>query len=372
MRIYLAFPGRGNAAIQDSQIWITHIHPTLRSMGHEVIRLDRDFTELLTDGLPREQLEVRRRALSDRILAQVREAHHRRPLDLFLSYFHTHTILPEVIGEIRGMGVLTVNFSCNNVHQFHTVRDLAPLCDYCMVPERAALEKFRAVGARPVHVQMGANPELFRPLGLPKRYGVSFIGAKYADRSVFIAALLRGGLPVQVWGAGWKRESVGDLLSGGRRAWTLGGLQRLARGAVNRLRTWQRDRLVDRVASPPLGDDAMVEVYNQSRIALNFSKALDDERPGVVHRHLRLRDFEVPMTGSFYMPEYSDELAEYYEIDKEIVTFRSVEELVEKARYYLPRDYERTRIADAGYKRAMREHTWTMRFTKLFRQLGLG
>jgi spore maturation protein CgeB len=372
MRIYLAFPGRGNVAVADSRIWLLHVHPALVEMGHEVALFDEDFAVLLGGGLTANEREAWRTRFSEKLLAAIRARHAERPIEVFLSYFYASCVHPDVVRDIRAMGIVTVNFSCNNVHQFHTVRDLAPLYDYCMVPERAALPRFRAVGARPVHVQMGANPHLFKPMGLPKVYPVTFIGAKYADRLDFIAALSGDGVGVRVWGAGWKAESVADLARGGQRAWRLGGMRRLARGAANRIGEWRRRRIVDRIAAPPVSDQEMVRIYNQSAIALNFSKAIDDHSHGTYVRHIRLRDFEVPMAGAFYLAEYSEELPEYYEIDSEVVSFETARELVDKARYYLSHDAARERVAAAGCRRARSEHTWAHRFGKLFREIGVG
>ena len=68
-----------------------------------------------------------------------------------------------MIAEIRRSGVPTVNFSCNNVHQFDLVRDIAAQFDLCVVPEQAAQADYRAVGTSPVRIQLAANPTVFTP-----------------------------------------------------------------------------------------------------------------------------------------------------------------------------------------------------------------
>ncbi|MCX5713345.1 MAG: glycosyltransferase [Candidatus Omnitrophica bacterium] len=40
-------------------------------------------------------------------------------------------------------------------------------------------------------------------------------------------------------------------------------------------------------------------------------------------------------------------------------------------KYYLAHDIEREEIRQAGYQRAVREHTWQKRFEQVFRQIGL-
>jgi len=77
------------------------------------------------------------------------------------------------------------------------------------------------------------------------------------------------------------------------------------------------------------------------------------------------------MSGAFYLVEYFEELAEFFEKDREIVFFESPEELVDKARYYLAHEHARERIRLAGMRRARNEHTWHKRFEVAFKQMGL-
>jgi spore maturation protein CgeB len=84
---------------------------------------------------------------------------------------------------------------------------------------------------------------------------------------------------------------------------------------------------------------------------------------------VRLREFEATMSGAFYLTGCFDEIAEHYEIGREVVCYRSHAELVDLCRYYLAHDAERERIRRAGYERARRDHTWHRRFETLFAEL---
>jgi spore maturation protein CgeB len=111
----------------------------------------------------------------------------------------------------------------------------------------------------------------------------------------------------------------------------------------------------------------MVKMYSRSRISLGFG--------GVVgHKdtyHLKGRDFEVPMSGGLYLTEHHEELERVYEVGKEIVTYAGQEDLVSKIRWLLSHPEEAERIRLAGRERALREHTWEMRFEKIFGLMGL-
>jgi spore maturation protein CgeB len=73
------------------------------------------------------------------------------------------------------------------------------------------------------------------------------------------------------------------------------------------------------------------------------------------------RFFEVLGCSGFQICDDKATLPELAEPDKEVVTFRTLQEAAEKIRYYLSRPEKRWAIAEAGYKRAIREHTYEKR-----------
>ena len=106
------------------------------------------------------------------------------------------------------------------------------------------------------------------------------------------------------------------------------------------------------------------------QINLGFSSCNTDDAEERILQ-IRLRDFEVPMTGGFYLVEYMEELEEFFEIGKEIVCYTGPEDLVDKVRYYLAHDSEREKIRRAGHERCLRDHTWQKRFEMAFKQMGM-
>src|SRR5207253_1387895 len=79
------------------------------------------------------------------------------------------------------------------------------------VPELSAQADFHAVGAKPVRIQLAANPRIYRPLPEPRIYDVTFVGQRYADRADFLSHLYRNGVNVRAWGAGWQTRKRVDL-----------------------------------------------------------------------------------------------------------------------------------------------------------------
>ncbi len=80
---------------------------------------------------------------------------------------------------------------------------------------------------------------------------------------------------------------------------------------------------------------------------------------------LNLRVFDVPAAGGFLITDYMEGLEEVFEIDREVVVYRTPEELREKARYYLDHPDERQEIAERARARVMREHTFAHRWQAL-------
>jgi len=101
------------------------------------------------------------------------------------------------------------------------------------------------------------------------------------------------------------------------------------------------------------------------RNAINFH--LPQPHPQIKGRH-----FEVPACGGFLLTEPAEDLYNFYEYEKEIVIFNNLAELIEKIIYYLNHEEERKRIAQAGYERTLREHTWEKRFSEIFDTIQTG
>jgi spore maturation protein CgeB len=122
---------------------------------------------------------------------------------------------------------------------------------------------------------------------------------------------------------------------------------------------------------PRLLQADLVKTFSQSRLSLGFATAGNSHLSSKRLTHLRLREFEAPMSGALYLTEDQPELAEYFEPGKEVLTYVDRQDLLDKARYYLAHQEESERIRRAGFVRARAQHTWQHRFRELFGVLGL-
>lgn len=126
---------------------------------------------------------------------------------------------------------------------------------------------------------------------------VLFVGAKIADRDLFINYLKDNGVDIAVYGKSWKT-----------------GI---------------------------LPTEEMIAAYNSSKISLSFIKTAD----GSGRIQLKARLFEIIMAGGFILSEYCDELNDYFDIGSEIDTFRSPDELLDKIKFYLTNSDLREKMA---------------------------
>ena len=372
MRIFLAIPRSPNPTFA-SDLWKANLHDPLVAMGHDTVLWDGGTLPLF--DLPPDAPETvpERARFSEAFLAAVGEANRAGRLDFVLTYVSDSHLEPAAIDRARETVAPVVNFFCNNVHQFHLIRRLAPRFTLNLVPEAEAMASYRGVGAETHFFPMAANPDVYRPLSVPPRYGVSFARQRYADRASNILALLDAGIDAHAFGQGWTAAPGGG--AGGSPAGVGRALALLLQGrspfraARDRLE-WERLQAKHPTAlHPPASDQEYVALFSESRISLGFLVLGDTHRMRRPLRQVRLREFEAPMAGAFYVTEYLEEIGLHYEIGKEIVCFRSREELIALCRHYLAHDEERERIRRAGLERARRDHTWVRRFEDLFAEM---
>jgi len=74
-----------------------------------------------------------------------------------------------------------------------------------------------------------------------------------------------------------------------------------------------------------------------------------------------MRLFEATGVGSCLVTDWKENIKELFEPDSEIVTYRTADECIEKVRWLLDSPGERTKIANAGQARTLKDHTFRQR-----------
>ncbi|MCK4352483.1 glycosyltransferase [candidate division WOR-3 bacterium] len=103
----------------------------------------------------------------------------------------------------------------------------------------------------------------------------------------------------------------------------------------------------------------MYNIYYNSKITFNRHGTID----GNYASSMRL--FEATGVGALLLTDYKDNLKDLFEIGKEVVTYKNAKEAVKKIKYYLEHEDEREKIAKAGQKRTLKDHTYYNRMQEL-------
>ncbi|MBI3589603.1 MAG: glycosyltransferase [Candidatus Liptonbacteria bacterium] len=281
--------------------------------------------------------------------------------DAFLSIMYYEDLTFATLDAIKAMTTSIGFFMDDHWHFDNSSKFGAPHLSWVATTYSKAVPKYEKLGCRVIRTHLGANHRLFIPPSNPSpnrfKYDVSFVGAWYHNREQVIHALRRAGISVAVWGPGWPEGRLSDDLM----------VPVVHATKIN----------ID--INPPssyLGLKPFARFFlkpSKEGIRPDFGNFFNNIREWWQKRTpmIKPRTFNCLAARSFVLTQMTHDLPEYYKLDKEIVAFRSLPELIKKIKYYLKREDERERIALAGYTRTLRDHTYEKRFIEIFQKAGL-
>ena len=309
-------------------------HPALveglKQAGHEVIVYDwiaRGFDQYHLNWL--EPMFVKSMvAMNDELINGFLAIHAKDPFDLFFSYLSDPVITCSALDRIKSAGIPMINYSCNNQMSFNRTHEhIGRMFDCNFYPEKNAGAKFDGIKAKSLHFPYGINPMFHTPIHIygnnTNKVDVSFVGQLYGYRAPMMLNLGNCGMSI-------------SLASG-------------------------------------VSYSYMKEIYYHSKLVAGFRGLSDAPIEDMDAKQLRGRDFETVAMGGTYMTEYLPELEDYFEIGKEILTFKTAEEFIEQCHKWTrpSMDQKRDKIKNAGIARVRGEYTWMQRFNTAFKTLGL-
>ncbi len=244
-------------------------------------------------------------------------------------------LYPETIKQIGDFGVTTVGYWTDGLLDYENSMVNAAAYNKFLTDSSKALELYQEKGLENAYLLPSAvNTSQFSRAFIRKRYDISFLGTHSAYRESILSQLEVSGL--HIFGPGWQKNSS---LSGQRKNNTIGDVQ-YHPGAFGKHTNL---------------------VFNQSKINFNIHNWF-----GKGHA-MNLRLYEVPAAGGFLLTDWVEEIDQYFEEDKHIVCWRTVEEMNEKAKFYLINDRARNAIADAGYEHVINNHSYDARIKDLLK-----
>jgi spore maturation protein CgeB len=97
------------------------------------------------------------------------------------------------------------------------------------------------------------------------------------------------------------------------------------------------------------------EIHSSSYVSINSTNY---QMPTAVNQ----RVFDVPLSGGFVLTDDQEEMNEFFNVGTEAITYSSVEDFHDKAKYYFDNPSERDKVISAGRERVLRDHTYEARF----------
>lgn len=111
------------------------------------------------------------------------------------------------------------------------------------------------------------------------------------------------------------------------------------------------DRTIMKRCHPAVFGIPMFQLLRDSKLTLNTH---GDNSPASA---ANMRLFEATGVGTCLLTDWKENLADLFEPDVEVVTYRNAAECIHKVQHLLENDYERNSIAEAGQKRTLSCHT---------------
>lgn len=271
-------------------------------------------------------VEQRRSVNANRLLGLFKMLHgDGKTPDLLIAQTFACIIDPKVFSQLRDLyGTVVVNIAMDDRHQYWGQKidgewggtfGLLPHIDLALTAAPECVDWYLKEGCPAIFFPEASDPTIFHPMpDLPKIHEVSFVGRRYGIREKTVLALRRAGIKVTAYGDGWEHGYIGN--------------------------------------------EDVPALFAQSKIILGIGTI----GHSADFYALKMRDFDGPMSGSCYVTHDNADLNKVYDVGREIVTYRTIDECVEKISFYLKREAGREEIAEAGHKRAMNDHTWNKRF----------
>jgi spore maturation protein CgeB len=315
--------------------WHEHLYDDLYELGlvteFDYVKEGYDWNEFIRAD---RQSRKRRQEMNASVLRVILTAHKQRSIDWVFVYATGLEIRADIVRSIQeAIGVPVVCMCLDDKqswvgpwmgdHRGGQV-DIAAVFDLCWTSARIACEWYLTEGGRPLYMPEGCNANVYRPHAMRQDIAVSFIGAGYGFRKKTVRFARRYGIPIETFGPGWHTRSV----------WGQEAVELICRSRIN------------------LGMGG-----------IGYSEWLTN---------VKTRDFEIPCTGGgLYLTSYNPDLAMHFDIGREIVCYRTNDEMVELIRYYLAHPDEAQEIAQQGRARCLRDHRWLHRYVKICKVLGI-
>ncbi|MCX2492586.1 glycosyltransferase [Pedobacter sp. PF22-3] len=367
MKIFLSFlQSNQQHPIAAYSFWEYYIKNGIEEAGYKWIECqDVDWAKGLVSQ-SEEDFDNWKSASWEKTLSYVKE---NRP-DLFLSYLYPEQVDKQAIQEIKKLGILCVNFFCDNVRLFKKAPKAFDVFDLNWVPEQKAIPLYQqaAIPCINLPMPMWIEPKYRTPTSVELDV-LSFIGSKDIQRQLFFEKLLELNpiINLDIYGSGWAanaeelsfpRQSAFKKLTNQFHFLSKHGIKPyLNKLKFSSLNPPISSSLKSKIKGKPNFEN-YIKITRQSKITIGINRYPSFNYP--LHQpntYSRLRDIEAPMLGACYLTEWTYGMDELYDLDTEILSYITIEEFQEKSQRLVKDKQLRVSLRSNGQKRALADHS---------------
>ena len=387
---------------EELNLWHRQFTDSLKQMEHQI------FTPPANTGLRKSWLLVQQdywnnkhqEQLTFKILEDVKQRHQDQGIDLFFCYLYPFQFEADLFKELTQLNIPSLYFFCDNFAHPNVALKYAPHCTLNWVPEIDATHQFEKSKSNFIYLPMAANPQYNYPLKVTETYDLTFFGTKNPYRCNILGQLLMENINLTVFGDGWfssersyheleieKQNTIEKLPQFGIQDRILRFLKYKKSGIIDLIKYGltarkkrkeysslgiQYDHLLQNVAhKSPIDFMKANEIYSLSSITIGINDQFNPHLQNSMTIYTKLRDFEATMAGACYLTQKTPDNTNFFEEGKEIMTYTTLEELIDKIKFLQKHDQIRTQLRNNSRKRSLLEHTWSHRFKTAFAKLGL-
>lgn len=317
-----------NYCLEDS--FVDNVSFTLKNMGHEVIhmgsvsvkqsysKVNRTIRELKMKIFP--QLSEQEKFILDKI--------QNSKIDILLSL--TQSLEEEVLFECKKRGIITISWWGDTSGNMKKRGLCTDGWDFVFIKDAYAAKKLKSLGINVQHLYEAMNPYWHKPTFEQQNNEVIIAGSFYDYRQFLTKKLIDNNIELGLYGPP--------------------------------LPLWSDPRIKKNHKREYVVKDEKAKVFGRGLAVLNSTAMSEFDS-------VNCRAFEIAGCGGLHIMEHRESIFECFEQDTEVLTYQSIDELLDiisRAKKY-PKEMKK--IREAGAKRAHNEHTYEIRLTHILSQI---
>ena len=325
--------------------------------------------------------------INKNLLATAKQLKSENKLDLIFAVIYDDVLTVETAQELRKLDVPMVNYHVDLVGQWYRVLKTGKYFDRVACAQKDHWSGLKQAGVRPYYLPMAANPPYSSILKKEKIEfnGVLYLGSPWIYRQQVLYELVLHGIDLKVYGRNWLRKTADPANDQPVRKnihdFRYYLLPRIQEEGLAEFRETLERRLFPKSSSKissSIPIDYIKGAYDQedliplvqgASINLGFTHFRGIAGTNKELRQVRLREFEIPMSGGFYLTQQCQQLQELFPTEYQNISWDKLPDLLDKIDYYLKYPNQSKQVAQVTQDICLKQHTWEIRFRDLLKDL---